>query len=176
MAVPTSIGIVNDGRSHRWPLEVATYVPDFRPSSSSFVRIANTACRCHRPPRLVGCPSSPGVRRSSNNPTRHRGACGFQPASPAHMDLRPDVHSTSPEHPGPAVKRVVTPKVVKRACRALHPIDNGVYGVQRSVATSLRSGRTARAPVWHHGNCPINHRCADTAKRCPIRERSVRRN
>ena len=44
-------------------------------------------------------------------------------------------------HPGRAVKRAITPKAVKNARRALHPIDNARYSVERSIATSLRSGR-----------------------------------
>ena len=36
-------------------------------------------------------------------------------------------------HPGRAVMRAVTPKPIKKARRALHPIDNAVYSMQRSV-------------------------------------------
>lgn len=57
-------------------------------------------------------------------------------------------------HPGRAVKRAVTPKVVKKASRAMHPIDNAAYSVQRSVATTIRSGRKRKAPVFRHGSCP----------------------
>ena len=42
-------------------------------------------------------------------------------------------------HPVRAVKRATTPKAVKKATRAMHPLDNAIYGVERSVATSLRS-------------------------------------
>ncbi len=69
-------------------------------------------------------------------------------------------------HPGRAVMRAVTPKPIKKARRALHPIDNAVYTMQRSVATSIRSGRKRKARVWRHGNCPINHRSPETAARC----------
>lgn len=71
-------------------------------------------------------------------------------------------------HPGRAVKRAVTPKVVKRATRALHPIDNAVYSMERSAATAIRSGgkRKARAPVFRHGNCPVHHRSAEAAAKC----------
>ena len=75
-------------------------------------------------------------------------------------------------HPGRAVKRAVTPKAVKRARRALSPIDNMKYGVERSIATSLRSGRRKkdRAPayraVYKHGSCPVNHRTPEAAARC----------
>lgn len=69
-------------------------------------------------------------------------------------------------HPGRAVKRAVTPKVVKRASRAMHPIDNAAYSVQRSVATTIRSGRKRKAPVFRHGSCPVNHRSAEAAARC----------
>ena len=69
-------------------------------------------------------------------------------------------------HPGCAVKRAVTPKVVKRASRAMHPIDNAAYSVQRSVATTIRSGGKRKAPVFRHGSCPVNHRSAEAAARC----------
>ncbi len=60
-------------------------------------------------------------------------------------------------HPVRAVKRAATPKAVKKATRAMHPLDNAIYGEERSVATSLRSGRKrkqrrkGRAPVYRHG-------------------------
>jgi hypothetical protein len=69
-------------------------------------------------------------------------------------------------HPGRAVKRAVTPTVVKKASRAMHPVDNAVYSMQRSVATTIRSGRKRRARVYHHGNCPISHRSPEAAARC----------
>jgi hypothetical protein len=69
-------------------------------------------------------------------------------------------------HPGRAVKRAVTPKPIKKARRALHPVDNAVYGVQRSIATSIRSGRKRKSRVWRHGNCPVKHRSAEAAAKC----------
>ncbi len=69
-------------------------------------------------------------------------------------------------HPGRAVKRAVTPKAVKKARRALHPVDNAKYSVQRSVATTIRSGRKRKARAWHHGSCPISHRSPEAAARC----------
>jgi len=69
---------------------------------------------------------------------------------------------------GRAVKRAVAPKAVKRARLALSPIDNLQYSVERSIATSLRSGRRkkGRAPVFRHGSCAINHRAREAAARC----------
>jgi hypothetical protein len=70
-------------------------------------------------------------------------------------------------HPGRAVKRAVTPKAVRKARRALHPIDNAKYSVERSIATSLRSGRKKRAAqVYRHGNCLVQHRSPEAAARC----------
>jgi hypothetical protein len=69
-------------------------------------------------------------------------------------------------HPGRAVMRAVTPKPIKKARRALHPVDNAVYSAQRSVATSIRSGRKRKARAYRHGDCPINHRSPETAARC----------
>ena len=75
-------------------------------------------------------------------------------------------------HPVRAVKRAATPKAVKRATRAMHPLDNAKYGVERSVATSLRSGRKSkqrrkgRWPVYRHGTCPVAHRTPEAAAKC----------
>jgi hypothetical protein len=76
-------------------------------------------------------------------------------------------------HPVRTVRRAATPKVVKKVSRAMHPLDNAVYGAERSVATSLRSGRTrksarrkGRAPVYRHGNCPVAHRTPEAAAKC----------
>lgn len=49
------------------------------------------------------------------------------------------------------MKRAVTPKVVKRASRALHPFDNAVYSMQRSAATAIRSGGKRKASVASSG-------------------------
>lgn len=74
-------------------------------------------------------------------------------------------------HPRRAVKRAVTPKAIKKARRALSPIDNMQYGIERSIATSLRSGRKrpakpGSASVYRHGNCPVNHRTPEASARC----------
>jgi hypothetical protein len=69
-------------------------------------------------------------------------------------------------HPVRAVKRTVTPKSIKKAKRALHPIDNVIYSMERSAATTIRSGRKPKAPVFQHGSCPVKHRTADAAARC----------
>lgn len=69
-------------------------------------------------------------------------------------------------HPGRAVKRAVTPKSIKKARRALHPIDNAMYSIERSAATTIRSGRKPKAAVFRHGSCPVKHRTAEAASRC----------
>ena len=75
-------------------------------------------------------------------------------------------------HPVRAVKRAATPKVVKKATRAMHPLDNVIYGAERSISTSLRSGgkrrgrRKGRAPVYRHDNCPVAHRTPEAATKC----------
>jgi hypothetical protein len=69
-------------------------------------------------------------------------------------------------HPGRAVKRAVTPKAVKRARRAIHPVSNAKYAVERSVATSVRSGSKREAGVFRHGGCSIKHRTPGAAQRC----------
>jgi hypothetical protein len=73
-------------------------------------------------------------------------------------------------HPVRTVRRAATPKAVKKAQRALHPVDNIVYGAERQVITSLRSGgkrrHQGRARVYRHGNCPVAHRSPETAAKC----------
>lgn len=69
-------------------------------------------------------------------------------------------------HPGRAVKRAVTPKAVKKARRAMHPVDNAVYSAQRSAATVIRSGPKRKAKVYRHGNCPVHHGSQEAAVRC----------
>lgn len=70
-------------------------------------------------------------------------------------------------HPGRAVKRALTPKTVKKARRAMHPVSNAKYSVERSIATSLRSGQKKRpVAVYRHGNCPVRHRTPEAAARC----------
>lgn len=71
-------------------------------------------------------------------------------------------------HPVRAVKRKVTPKPIKQVRRALSPIDNAKYAVERSVATSIRSRSRSKgkAPVYRHGACPVRHRSPEAAARC----------
>jgi hypothetical protein len=68
-------------------------------------------------------------------------------------------------HPARTVKRAVTPKSVKRAQRAMHPVSNAKYGVERSLNTKKRR-RGKRAPVYRHGDCPVKHRTQAAAENC----------
>lgn len=67
-------------------------------------------------------------------------------------------------HPGRAVKRAVTPKPIKQMRRAMHPIDNAVYGMQRSLNTKRPS--RVRSAVYRHGTCTVNHRTPEAAAKC----------
>jgi hypothetical protein len=67
-------------------------------------------------------------------------------------------------HPGRAVKRAVTPKAVKRAQRAMHPVSNAIYDVERSLNTKRRP--KSKAPIYHHGTCTVNHRTPEAAAKC----------
>jgi hypothetical protein len=69
-------------------------------------------------------------------------------------------------HPGRAVKRAVTPKAIKKASRALHPVDNAIYSMERSAATAIRSNGKSKAPVFRHGSCPVRHRSTEAAAKC----------
>jgi hypothetical protein len=68
-------------------------------------------------------------------------------------------------HPTRAVKRAITPKVVKQARRAMHPIDNAAYSVTRTLNTKPRH-KGPKAPVYNHGACPVNHRSPEAAAKC----------
>ncbi len=68
-------------------------------------------------------------------------------------------------HPRRAVKRAVTPKSVKRAQRAMHPISNAAYSLERSLNTKPRR-RASKAPAYTHGSCPVQHRIPGAAARC----------
>jgi hypothetical protein len=51
----------------------------------------------------------------------------------------------------------------------MHPIDNMQYSVERSIATSLRSGRKQRrssSPVYQHDGCSVRHRTPQAAQNC----------
>jgi len=68
-------------------------------------------------------------------------------------------------HPARTVKRAITPKAVKKARRAMHPVSNATYAFERSLATKQRS--RSLAPVYRHGSCPVKHRSQGAADRCP---------
>jgi hypothetical protein len=65
-------------------------------------------------------------------------------------------------HPVRTVRRAATPKSIKRARRALHPVSNAVYSVERSVNTKRRSP----AAVYRHGSCQVKHRSVAAAGKC----------
>ena len=46
----------------------------------------------------------------------------------------------------------------------MHPIDNAVYGIERSLNTKRR--QTSRAPAYRHGTCTVNHRTPEAAAKC----------
>ncbi len=58
-------------------------------------------------------------------------------------------------HPGRAAKRAVTPKSVKRARRAMHPISNAAYSLERSLNTKPRR-RASKAPPTHTDPAPCS--------------------
>jgi hypothetical protein len=66
-------------------------------------------------------------------------------------------------HPGRAVKRAVTPKAVKRARRALSPIDNMKYGsaLDRDVPAVRRRRKKSGTRLQSRSitrELPVNHR------------------
>jgi hypothetical protein len=67
-------------------------------------------------------------------------------------------------HPVRSVKRAVTPTVVKRARRALSPVDHAVYIVERKLNHKPR--RRTRATSYTHPNCTVKHRTCEAAEKC----------
>jgi hypothetical protein len=57
-----------------------------------------------------------------------------------------------------------TPKAVKQAQRAMHPVSNAIYDVERSLNTKRR--RKSRSPVYHYGTCTVSHRTPEAAAKC----------
>ena len=55
-------------------------------------------------------------------------------------------------HAGRAVKRAVTPKSIKRARRAMHPVSNAAYSLERSLSTKPRPASSGA--VYRHESCP----------------------
>jgi hypothetical protein len=70
-------------------------------------------------------------------------------------------------HPVRTVRRAVTPKPIKKARRALNPLSNAKYSLERSIPTGRsKSRRRSPAPVYRHGNCPVKHRTPQAAAKC----------
>lgn len=69
------------------------------------------------------------------------------------------------------VKRAVTPKPIKKVQRAVHPVDNAVYGLQRSLDTKPRPA--TGSPRYQHGPCPVNHQTSAAAAKCRNRRENL---
>jgi len=67
-------------------------------------------------------------------------------------------------NPVRTLRSAVTPKPIKKVRRAMHPVDNAVYGVQRSLNTKPRRGSSA--PTYTHGGCPTKHRSPEARAKC----------
>lgn len=67
-------------------------------------------------------------------------------------------------HPVRAIKRELTPRPIKRARRALHPIDNAIYGVTRKLNTRHRS--SSQSQSFEHAGCNVKHRSIDAFNNC----------
>jgi hypothetical protein len=67
-------------------------------------------------------------------------------------------------HPVRTVKRAVTPKPVKQIQRAMHPVSNARYSLERALTTAPRARSTQ--PSFTHASCPVHHRTAEAAARC----------
>ncbi len=73
--------------------------------------------------------------------------------------------------PGRSGKRAQPPKPAQGAAKASAPVGNGVYSVERSVTTLVKSGlkrrkTTSTTKEWRHGNCQVRHKSRAAATRC----------
>ena len=108
--------------------------------------------------------SGPKVRRHSRDSKTRAPSRGYRSRVGFLSRLLIPRSMSRAVHPGRAVKRAVTPRAIKRASRAMHPLSNAVYGVERSANTKRRS--KSRSPVYHHGTCTVNHRSQEAAAKC----------
>jgi len=69
-------------------------------------------------------------------------------------------------HPVRAIKRELTPRSIKNARRALNPIDNALYGLERRIFTKPRRGSSSGSPAYFHDGCDVAHRTPVAAQRC----------
>ena len=78
-----------------------------------------------------------------------------------------------PGGPGRGGKRVrpSRPEQAQGGGKAPAPVGSGVYSVERSVTTLVRSGlkrhkTTSTTKEWRHGNCQVRHKSKAAATRC----------
>ena len=71
-------------------------------------------------------------------------------------------------HPLRTTRRALTPKPIKRARRALSPVSNAKYSVEREVGYPASSGgkKRARSVAYTHGSCQVRHRTPEAAAKC----------
>lgn len=69
-------------------------------------------------------------------------------------------------HPVRAIKRELTPRPIKNARRALSPIDNAIYGVERKIFTKQRRSSSSNALTYSHEGCDVAHRTPEAAQKC----------
>ena len=69
-------------------------------------------------------------------------------------------------HPVRAIKRELTPRPIKNARRALSPIDNALYGIERSIFTKSGRGSSSNSEKYFHEGCDVAHRTQEAAQRC----------
>jgi hypothetical protein len=67
-------------------------------------------------------------------------------------------------HPVRTVKRAVTPKPVKQIQRAMHPVSNAKYSLERALTTAPRV--RSKQPSFTHAGCTVHHRTAEAAAKC----------
>ncbi len=97
-------------------------------------------------PRRIVCPGAARVDLTAAQPHRRR----FPVRAPILSRMGMLTRMLIPRgvrravHPARAVRRAVTPRTVRQVRRSLNPIDNAVYGVQRSLNTKPRVRRSGR--------------------------------
>jgi hypothetical protein len=81
--------------------------------------------------------------------------------------------ASRPGRPGRTGKRARSskPEQAEGGGKVSAPVGSGVYSVERSVTTLVRSGlkrrkTTSTTKEWRHGNCQVRHKSKAAATRC----------
>lgn len=106
--------------------------------------------------------NSPSPQRGAHLVIRHREAHPYNMGMLSRALVPRSVRRAT--HPVRTVKRAVTPKPIKQVQRALNPVSNLKYGIERSLTSAPRTRNSA--PSHTHAGCSVQHRTAEASAKC----------